>query len=791
MEENTTIIHSLQTTLGKMEIALSAIHEAIVWTNEKNIIQWCNRAFDKMVSLPHINVLGADITRIFPLSHNGRPVPPDQYPCKLLLQDKTVNNEIYQFNCRGKNSFLEISGNITDYFSNETITILTVRNISSLRQSQLDLKIVKESLEVSVKKRTEELKFLTNKYKSILSEAVDAIITINDLGEVLSFNPAAEQIFGYREDEIIGENVSLLMPSPYREKHNQFIKNYLTTGIKKIIGIGGREVTALRRSGQPFPIDLAVSEVRLKDQVIFTGILRDITRRKEVEAALEKAKREAEEANRAKSDFLASMSHEIRTPLNVILGMADLLEETTLSQQQDEYISIFKGAGEHLLSIINDLLDLAKIEADQFSLDTVSFDLTKLLSETYALMLNSAQEKELEFTYSLPSELPSKIIGDPKRLRQVLINLLGNAIKFTQKGSVSLCVRSASFARDRRMVEFEFEVKDTGIGIPREKLETVFHSFSQADRNITREFGGSGLGLAVSKSLVALMGGDISVKSQEHAGSTFTFNAWFRVMSEENAQDKSEMPEIRSSKVLHSFPGPVRILLAEDSPENRFLFQAYLKDADCTLEFAENGQIAVEKFIANGFDLILMDIQMPVLDGYSAAKAIRSHEQQRKLPPIPIIALTAYALAEEREKSIQSGCTMHVVKPISKQDFLAAIQKVIRENDISPPPEQEDSRPLQTVHIDRMLEDLIPGFLENRRNDVIAIREAISLGDMDKIEHLGHTMKGTGGGYGFERITAIGKDIENAAKQKRIDMLLQLTEELENFVNTVDIVFVD
>jgi len=794
MRENKELVHSLQTTLGRMEIALGTIHEAIVWVNTHNIIQWCNKSFDKIIGIPHIAVLGATLHEILPLKKNGQPVPLSQYPCQLLRGESTINNEVYLFLNNERETHLEISGNYTT-FEESKITVLTIRDITALLKSQLELKKAKETLEESVKRRTDELQLVSNKYKSIVAEAVDAIITISQRAEVLSFNPAAEQMFGYHEDEVIGKNVSLLMPSPIREEHDQIIKNYLTTGIKKIIGVGGREVTGVRRNGQQFPLELAVSEVQLKDQVIFTGILRDMTTRKQEQETLKNAMLEAEEASMAKSDFLTHMSHEIRTPLTAILGMADLLEDSKPNKEQEKYISIFKRAGDHLLSIINDLMDLAKIEADQFTLDTIPFNLKELISDTHAIMETEARIKHLNLHYSLESGIPSTIFGDPTRLRQVLINLIGNAIKFTNKGSVSLHVRlvqpAVTHNSKPKRIEIEFTVKDTGIGISKEKRELIFDRFSQADHSITRKFGGTGLGLAVSRSLAVLMGGNIIVSSVEEAGSTFTLKAHFGINDGDEGQHEDEKLKIISPRVPQSFPGPLKILLAEDSADNRFLFKAYLKDSDCTIEFAEDGQIAVQKFLETDFDLILMDIQMPVLDGYSATRLIRSHERQKNVPTVPIIALTAHALLEEKEKSIQAGCNMHVVKPVSKQNFLAAIQRVIAENDFSPSPKNAASPPLITVNIDRMLEDLIPGFLENRRHDIIKIREAVRQGDLETIKHLGHTMKGTGGGYGFENITEIGKNIENAAHQKSSEIILQLVEELEKYINTVHIVFVD
>lgn len=794
MSREKQIINGLQTTLGRMELAFGAVHEAILWTNLEGTILWCNKSLDKLLARPHISLLGAKVFDVLPLEKDGLPISLGLHPYRQLLKNRSLTDNIYVFNRENVPISLEFSGSRSELGSSGTILILTIRNITSLLASREELKKAKNSLEVRVKERTDELLSLSNKYKSILSEAVEAIITIDHHGIMRSFNPAAEKIFGYTEKEAVGKNVDILMPSPNHEVHDQFIRNYLTSGTKKIIGIG-REVVGIRRNGQSVPLDLAVSETRTGSDIFFTGMMRDISARKEADAVLENAKYEAEQANKAKSDFLARMSHEIRTPMNAILGMAELLQETSLNSEQEQYIDIFRGAGEHLLSIINDLLDLEKIETQQFKLETIAFDLHKVFSETYDIMAAAAEKKELVLVYTIDPETPAAFWGDPTRLKQVLINIVGNAIKFTDKGAVSFHVRQKAVEISEKdsseRVELLFEVKDTGLGIEEVELKNIFESFTQADHSITRKYGGTGLGLAISRKLIRQMDGDISVSSRLHKGTTFTFNGWFSPGG--RVEENTGADEVPSNNVLESYTpsGPISILLADDSPDNRFLFKAFLKQLNCSMDFADNGMIAFQKFKSSSYNLILMDIQMPVLDGYSATKLIRSHEKQNDLVPTPIVALTAHALKNEKEKSLQAGFDLHITKPVSKKELLTAVCSLLDKNSHPEEGTENNIVPKTTVHIDKIIEDLIPGFLENRRTDIDALREAVETGDMAIIENLGHTMKGAGGGYGFNKITELGDAIELAARQKDGGRVLQLVQELEIYLDNLEVVIVE
>ncbi len=511
---------------------------------------------------------------------------------------------------------------------------------------------------------------------TVLNNTVDAIITINEDGLIESFNASAEKIFGYDALEVIGKNIKMLMPEPFHSNHNNYMKNYLTTGNKRIIGVG-REVVGKSKDGTTFPIELSVSEVFLTNRRIFTGIIRDITERKQYEEALQKAKEEAEQANKAKSDFLASMSHEIRTPMNAIIGMADLLLESELNAEQRKYVDISRNAGENLLGLINDILDLSKVEADLIVLENTQLDLNSILKTLCELMSVKAVAKGIRIGCTLLNDVPTDLIGDPHRLMQILINLVGNSIKFTEQGEIVIGVEklsSVNTSQGSEIVELRFSVKDTGIGIPPEKASIIFDKFTQADSSTTRKYGGTGLGLAISKKLVELMGGKIWVESEIGKGSTFLFTAQFEVGKAEKISSK-KAEAVSSSSSQKSGEKALNILLVEDNEDNRLLMLSYLKKTVHTVETAENGEIAVEKFRAGKYDIILMDVQMPVMDGYDATRHIREIELKDNKKRTPIIALTAHAMKEDEQKSMVAGCDGHLTKPIKKATLFEAIAR--------------------------------------------------------------------------------------------------------------------
>lgn len=405
------------------------------------------------------------------------------------------------------------------------------------------------------------------------------------------------------------------------------------------------------------------------------GTTQDITEFRRTEQALISEKDDALKSSKAKSDFLAHMSHEIRTPMNAIMGMADLLKETKLNPEQQYYVTIFCKAGESLMSLINDILDFSKIEAGEISIENIPFDLKKILVDVEEIMKPRALEKGLSYSFDVNAGLSPFLMGDPTKLRQVLINLIGNSLKFTEHGYIKVTVGKNPSKKDSLMIS----VSDSGVGIPTNKQHLIFQKFSQADTSITRRFGGTGLGLAISKSLIDLMGGQIWFKSREGLGTTFFFTIPYReqiynpITHRPIAMQKSELdftpPKVRDPDKK------IRILVADDTEDNRTLFTHYLKNGPYEIVEAENGLEALDKVKSGQFDIVFMDVQMPEMDGYTATDSIRKWELENHKEPTPIIALTAHALSEDRQKSLQSGCNDHIAKPFKKDTLVGVINK--------------------------------------------------------------------------------------------------------------------
>jgi signal transduction histidine kinase len=480
-------------------------------------------------------------------------------------------------------------------------------------------------------------------------------------------------------------------------------------------------------------------------------------------------------ANAFRSEFLAMMSHEIRTPMNSIIAMADLLSETPLNEQQRKYVAIFQGAGAKLLNLINDVLDLSKVEAGRLELAEEPFEAKDVVEKALDIMRVRARSRGLTLAADMAPTVPSRLIGDPDRLRQILMNLIGNALKFTSEGGV--LVRTEGAASENGRASVRFSVIDTGIGIPEDKLDAVFARFIQVDPSITRKYGGTGLGLTISQRLVELMGGTISVESKLGEGSTFFFSIPFRVAPDDSREKQDEPARVdRPNEIILR---PLRVLVAEDAEDNIYLLRAYADGSPLQLDIAENGQIAVEKFQSSKYDLVLMDVQMPVMDGYSATRAIRDWEREQGLAPVPVLALSAHALREEAQKSLSVGCTAHLTKPIRKAALLRAIAEHSRGG---LPPEtsrrKESSLPSE-------VQALVPGYLERRRKDLIFLWSAIESADYAMLATLGHQMKGSGAGYGFDELSRIGSSLCVAAGNKDIEEARRQTVLLQEYLETV------
>lgn len=497
--------------------------------------------------------------------------------------------------------------------------------------------------------------------------SVSECVVVTDMQDTILFvNDAFLNTYNYGEQELLGKNIDMVRsPNTPAEVGAEILPTTLNRGAWK------GEVLNRRRGGEDFPVSLSTSVVRNEqhEPIALIGVAVDITERKRNERQLVEARETAEAAAKAKSEFLATMSHEIRTPMNGVIGMTELLLNTDLTRQQLEFVRAIQSCGESLLTIINDILDFSKIDSGRIDLESNPFEVRTVVSEVLTLLTPKAREKRLELTGFVSDVVPERILGDVTRFKQVLINLVGNGLKFTEKGKVSVHLDLES--RDTDSMVLRCAVKDTGIGIPPEKLDRLFKAFSQVDTSINRRFGGTGLGLAISTSLVQLMGGRILVDSVAGGGSTFTFTVNARLASaakEPLVGAGVSSPDKEFAKRL-----PLRILVAEDNIVNQRVIVHILAQMGYKPDLVENGAEAVKAVESLFYDLIFMDVHMPEMNGLDATLRIRQLRPGVGGPRI--IALTADALVGDREKCLSAGMNDYLTKPIRADDIRGAIER--------------------------------------------------------------------------------------------------------------------
>ncbi len=500
-----------------------------------------------------------------------------------------------------------------------------------------------------------------SRLQAILDTAVDAIITIDGHGIVQEFSHSAERLFGYQAGEVVGRNINMLMPEPYHSEHDGYLRRYRETGVTHIIGIG-REVVGRRKDGSLVPVRLAVGRVSLPTQeMLFVGMLTDISDKQALEASLREAAERAEQAAAAKGHFLANMSHEIRTPMNSIIGFTDLLLQTDLQPAQRSHLNTIRQSSRSLLRLLNDILDTSKMDSGRLELENRDFSLKSLAMQIESSLRLGAQARGLYLRTHYPADMPEHFKGDTLRLLQVLTNLVGNAIKFTETGGVDVL-----FSLEGGVVHVR--VRDTGIGMSPAQVQSIFDPFTQADASISRRFGGTGLGTTIARQLVEAMKGRIEVESEPGRGSTF--HVWLP-LAPGCAPD--EPPSPGGAAPLR----PLRVLIADDVEQNLELLTLVLQSGGHQVEAARDGEQAVQAFLAGRFDVVLMDVHMPVIDGLQATRLIRQHERIHGLPATPVIALTASVMANDRREARLAGMSGFAVKPLDIPRLYEEIARVL------------------------------------------------------------------------------------------------------------------
>lgn len=813
--------------------------------------------------------------------------------------------------------------------------------------------------------------------RKMFETSLDSIVIsrMND-GRIIAVNNEFQRITGYSREELLAATSAQLRIFANRVRMHEMIERLRTDGFLRNF-----EIEVRAKDGRLVPHLASATVVNVAGELCAFAIVHDISPLKQTERELIAAREAALAASEAKSHFLSVMSHEIRTPMNAILGMADLLWETQLNAEQRRYLDTMRNNSTSLLNLVNGILDLSRVESGHLSLERADFDLADLAEDVMETLAVRAHEKGLELALRILPTVPVALTGDPLRLRQILINLLANAIKFTEHGEVTLTIEDADMAQGGeappalegaavaegagdsivQRQRLRFAVHDTGIGIPADQQQAIFSNFTQADSTVSRKYGGSGLGLAIVKHLVELMKGEVSVESHPREGSTFSFIVALELQPGATARtsipadaarlagkrvlvvDDSHASRVILAELLASVGAevtvaadgrgalgelararaagqpydavvaddrmpepdgaaiaqqiiaaahtprealvlmltandfhsqlarlrerglkegrrrrylrkpvrrrelwaalaaacagdegtrrngtnaaaatdratesdsairraasrgaagpvgrPLGVLLVEDSFDNRLLVEAYLKNTSYRVDHADNGEAAIRKFATGHYDVILMDIQMPAMDGYETAAEIRRLEQTDHRRPTPIIALTASAQDEAVHRSSKMGFDAHLTKPVKRSALLEAIRDAVEPAAQAAPSAGQANDDLAAdvaatapivVHIDQDLSDLVPGFLARKREDASAVMAAVERGDFEAIARLGHKMKGEGGSYGLDAITDVGRELEQAGKDGDLNAARRQGRELTNFLERLEIVY--
>ena len=615
------------------------------------------------------------------------------------------------------------------------------------------------------------------KYRTIFNSFTDLYFKTDKLGYVIAVSPSVEKLSGYSTDETIGKNVTEF----YFDSHES---KMLMDQLRSFKSINDYEIRLKNKDGKKVFVSANIKVILDSNgKTVHTeGVLRDITLRKKSEVELKLAKDAAEKANSAKSEFLANMSHEIRTPMNAIIGFSGLLNKSISDDRLSRYINAISSSGENLLTLINDILDLSKIEAGAINISNEAVNLHGVVNEIRDIYKFKSQDKGLEFFIEIDDNIPAILILDETRLRQILINLVGNAIKFTDEGYLKICILRKPSA-DENHVDLTFEVSDTGIGIPKDEMARVFEPFIQQSSQDIKKYGGTGLGLSISKRLVEKMGGKLSVRSQFGEGSTFIINL---NNVEIGVSLDTTQPTVEIEMAHYSFEDST-ILLIEDNEINQFLIKEYLAGKNVTVLSGVNGREAIDLASKHQPDIILMDMQMPELDGYEAARQIKSLSL---ISHIPIIGLSAGIMMGAEEKALKAGCNEFLTKPVSEENLISTLIKYLPHSSSSSEMKNgnEDinisEHDLGSLSLKQM--NNLAGSISNL--DILFLpkwKEICGTMIMNEVQSFGTEIKSFGSEYNLSGLIRWGKTLENHASNFRINMIEDILNEFPQVVAEV------
>jgi len=547
-------------------------------------------------------------------------------------------------------------------------TLLEAKNLSADRKTAI------EQLSEQIDERAaveRDLRLSESKLNSIFQSVPEAIVVADTQGRIVQCNGATGTMFGYTTERLLGQRIQMLMDPKEQARHDGYMAQYLSTGVAKLMN-QPRVVQGLRSDGSLFPLRLTISETQVDQGHFFVGVMQDFTAIHNAQALLVEAKNKAEQDNRLRGEFLANMSHEIRTPMNGILGMTELALGTDDTKLHKEYLTLARDSANHLLHIINEILDFSKIEANALELECLPVSPAQLVRHTARSLEQLATTKGVALLVETDPSVPDWVMLDPVRMRQVLTNLIGNAIKFTDVGHVRVSTACAA-TDDPAVVTLTIRIADTGVGFDPTRKEALFSPFTQADGSVTRSFGGTGLGLAITRRLLQLMGGDITADATPGQGAVFEARLPLRLAAPEVVRPAAPKSSEPSPSV---FDRRLSVLLVEDHDINRKLAEIMLERMGCDGVTASDGEQALSLLRSRDFDVVLMDVMMPVMDGLSALRLLREHEagSGRRTP---VLMVTAHAMTGDRERFLAAGADGYVSKPMSQMALEREIKRVV------------------------------------------------------------------------------------------------------------------
>lgn len=644
---------------------------------------------------------------------------------------------------------------------------------------------------VERKKVEEELKYSEHLKTTILETAMDGIILVNRKGTVINWNKQAENILEIKKEETIGRSIYSLVPYKLRHELKNSFNNYIKNGDDELIN--KRVETSLKRkNGTVVYVELTIIAIETKDDFLFNAFFRDITNKKVIDNEIREAKVIAEKSARAKSTFLSNMSHEIRTPLNVILGLTGILQKSDFNNPEIDKKNLdgIQFSAENLLVLINDILDFSKIEAGKLTLHNTDFNLRELMTNISRGFKIKSDEKGLEYEMKIHDSIPQFIVGDQLRLNQIIINLLGNAIKFTHKGKITIEVKTEK--QDKESITISFSVKDTGVGIPENKLKNIFESFYQVHKPGKNKIEGTGLGLSISKQLIELQGGSLNAKSKPGLGSTFEFSIQYQKSDfKSNKQHKN----VSSKEQTHILSG-MKILVVEDNKMNQFFIAQLLSNWNIETDIADHGKLAIEKLKDTEYDLILMDMHMPIMDGPETAEYIRTSTNP-KINQIPIIACSADVFPESKKKAIESGMNFYLTKPLSEEaleEILSSIKhSSLEKNYFSNRDNNQEEIPMVSTpkfcdlsflkktfgNDTETIQSVLQIFIEDTPKDYELLKQYIYIKDQKLIKETAHKLKSSFKTLGLQKESELLQHIEKYSDEHNFHEIAESFRELD------------